>query len=84
MRCTAVVVGAATEDMATRITAAGATCAQATSLIRAVAARHNFVSGPRRFSNGGYHCRVRTDETGLPTGYYVCTRDGVVVTWTKT
>lgn len=71
-------------DVASDITATGVPCSDATGLVAAVKAGHNFVSGPRTFTMNGYSCTVVTDNTGLPVGHYSCHNGSKTVTWDKT
>lgn len=80
--CADVPVGPARARLATRLVASGVTCEQATTLVRAVSARDDVDAGARRFSSGEYRCHVRIEDPDRLTGSYVCTRAGVVVTWT--
>jgi hypothetical protein len=70
--------------MASSISATNATCAEATALVGQVAAGHNFYSGPRSFSMGGFACTVSADpEAVLPSGLYSCSNGSKSVTWVK-
>lgn len=82
--CPNIGLEAGSDNAASSIRSTGVSCADASKLVRTVAAGHNFYSGPRAFSMGGYNCTVVTDDTGLPKGNYTCTAGSKRVTWTKT
>lgn len=83
--CGDIAFAPASEDMATDIVATGVPCTEATDLVRTVAGQHNFYSGARSFTAGGWACTVATDQAAdPPIGHYACTRGTGEVTWTKT
>ncbi len=67
--------------VADKIIATGVSCTQAAALVRAMGTLPDLNPSPRPFPNSGFECRVRTVEDGPPSGHYVCTRDGALVTW---
>ncbi len=71
------------DNIATHIVATGAGCLEAEALVRAVAATHNFTSGPREFTSGTFACSVVTEELALPVGHYTCIQGAKKVTWDK-
>lgn len=73
------------DDVAGNIKATGATCDEASALVREVRRTHNAYSGPRALERGGFTCSVVvTDSLELPYSTYTCVTGAKRVMWEKT
>jgi 3D (Asp-Asp-Asp) domain-containing protein len=82
--CPDVALAARSDKTVTGLAATGASCAEATALVRAVDPRLSVITGPSKIAVKGYTCSVTLDTVSvLPAADLTCRRDdgGATVTY---